>query len=111
MNEYIFYTCEGYTYSPKEEKEIENCQIIGRAEGKNVAEAQHVLLEANPWIEEYGFDISKAIHKQLLTDENKKDIKTIVDCFLANAFKHYQECNEPQDHIYLALKRLQELVC
>lgn len=30
MNEYIFYTFEGYTYPPKEDKEGENCLVLGK---------------------------------------------------------------------------------
>ena len=110
MNEYIFYTCEGYTYPPKEDMEVENCQVLGRAFGKNVKDARNNLEERCPWIKECGFDIYEAISKQLLTDDNKKDIKAIVDYLIEDEYKHYQELEEPQSHIYLILKRLQEIV-
>ena len=109
MNEYIFYTCEGSTYPPREDKEVENCQLLGRAYGKNVREARKLLEEECPWIKECGFNIDEAISKQLLTDENRKDIKTIVEYLLEGEYKHYHELGEPQDHIYITLKRLQDL--
>ena len=45
MNEYIFYTTEGYTYPPKEDMEIENCQVLGRAYGETAKEAKVNLLQ------------------------------------------------------------------
>ncbi|MBR0072383.1 MAG: hypothetical protein IJP95_00965 [Bacteroidales bacterium] len=45
MNKYIFYTCEGYTEPPLEYNEIENCQVLGRAIGKNIKEARKYLLK------------------------------------------------------------------
>ena len=55
MNEYIFYTTEGHTTSPND-SDVENCQMLGRAYGKNIDEAQANLLKDNPWIIETGFD-------------------------------------------------------
>ena len=75
MNEYIFYTCEGYTYPPIEDMEVENCQVLGCAEGNNVDEAIHNLLKENPWITECGFNIEEAFCKQLLTDVQREDIE------------------------------------
>lgn len=69
MNEYIFYTSEGYTYPPKVENLVDNCQMLGRALGQNSEEAQENLLKENPWIVECGFDIEEAICKQLVNDE------------------------------------------
>ena len=61
MNEYIFYTTEGYTYPPKEDMEIENCQVLGRAYGETAKEAKVNLLQRCPWIQESGFDIEEII--------------------------------------------------
>ena len=30
MNEYLFYTFEGYTEGPNVDYQVENCQILGR---------------------------------------------------------------------------------
>lgn len=68
MSEYIFYTTEGFTQDPNENN-IENCQVLGRAFGKNAKEARCNLLKENPWIEEAGFDTTDLIVKQLLTEE------------------------------------------
>ena len=39
MNEYIIYTLEGYTIAPNESIEVENCQVLGFANGSNIDEA------------------------------------------------------------------------
>ena len=38
MTEYIFYTTEGFTQAPDGE-DIENCQLLGRAYGKDKHDA------------------------------------------------------------------------
>lgn len=65
MNEYIFYTTEGYTIAPNENVEINNCQVLGRAFGHNANEALKNLQKENPWILEAGFNEHKFIVKQL----------------------------------------------
>lgn len=65
MNEYIFYTTEGFTQDPNG-NDIENCQVLGRAFGNNKDEAQDNLLRDNPWINEAGFSKSEFIVKQIL---------------------------------------------
>lgn len=50
MNEYIFYTAEGLTYPPREDKEVENCQVLGRGCGTNEIEARENLIKQCPWI-------------------------------------------------------------
>ena len=45
MNEYIFYTAEGLTYPPREDKEVENCQVLGRACGTSEIEARDNLIK------------------------------------------------------------------
>ncbi len=75
MNEYLFYTCEGYTYPPKEREYVENCQVLGRAIGENVKDAKENLLKDNSWIVECGFDIEKAFYEQILSEEHKNNIE------------------------------------
>ncbi len=74
MNEYIFYTCEGYTYPPREDKEAENCQVLGRAEGHNVEEAKKTLLKNNQWIEECRFNTSEIIGQQIVNESLQKEL-------------------------------------
>lgn len=86
MNEYIFYSCEGFTYPPKEGSIVDNCQVLGLALGQNAKEAQDNLLNENPWIVECGFDIDEATCKQLVNDEiseilsrNREEIEYLVN--------------------------------
>lgn len=78
MSEYIFYTTEGSTQDPNGD-DVENCQILGKVFGRNEEEAKCNLIKENPWIEEAGFDTTDLIAKQLLTEEQKADIKAVVD--------------------------------
>ena len=66
MNEYIFYTAEGHTTAPNESVEVENCQVLGTAKGKNENEAKQNLLKENPWIAVAGFNSSEFLHRQIL---------------------------------------------
>lgn len=99
MNQYIFFTTEGTTFPPKEGKDVDNCQLLGRAKGKTSEEAKSNLLKANPWIEDSGFDSDCIIAEQILTKEQRKDIQTLVEGLLrecadnqilciANGLKH-----------------------
>ena len=54
MNEYIFYTTEGYTEGPNGEQ-VENCQLLGTAFGIDHNEAMDKLFDENPWIAQAGF--------------------------------------------------------
>lgn len=83
MNKYIFFTTEGTTYPPIEGKEVDNCQLLGRAYGQTPEEAKSNLLKDNPWIEDSGFDSDCVIVEQVLTEEQRKDIQTLVEYFLS----------------------------
>ena len=110
MNEYIFYTAEGVTLPPYEDKGVENCQLLGFAKGKNSSEAKDLLLKENPWIIESGFSISEIWVRQVLTNEQIKDIQAIVDYNWADEEKHYEESGEyPKKHIFEVLKRLKQI--
>ncbi|MBQ9666229.1 MAG: hypothetical protein IJV33_07145 [Bacteroidaceae bacterium] len=65
MNEYIFYTPEGFTTAPNEDVEVENCQVLGCAYGDSEANAQVNLMKDNPWIAKACFDPSRFIVRQL----------------------------------------------
>ncbi|MDN0071690.1 hypothetical protein QVN97_06690 [Bacteroides caecigallinarum] len=58
MKTFLFYTTEGYTESPNNTS-IENCQLLGEADGETVEEAFTNLIKENSWIEEYGFHTYK----------------------------------------------------
>ncbi len=64
MNEYIFYTTEGYTEGPNN-KAVENCQMLGIAFGASPAEALESLLNENEWIAESGFSKEKILFRRL----------------------------------------------
>ena len=105
MSEYIFYTTAGFTQAPNGNN-VENCQVLGRAFGKNIKEARCNLIKENPWIEEVGFDMEDLLVMQLLTEEQKADIKAVVDYLWEDEHKHFQEEYYPKNHIYRILKRL-----
>lgn len=110
MNEYIFYTNERFTIPPHEEKEVENCQVLGRAFGDNEKNACDNLVKDNPWIKDCGFDIEKAVSMQLLTKETKQDINILVQYLIEDEYRKFQELGSPKEHIYHSLKRLQEVI-
>ena len=59
MNSYIFITTEGYTYQPKSESpepDIENCQVIGFAQGSDEYHAFTNLFKQNPSLLETKFN-------------------------------------------------------
>ncbi len=66
MNEYIFYTTAGYTLAPDGETEVENCQVLGFAQGHNVAEAKAHLLAEQAWIVELGYADELILSRQVL---------------------------------------------
>lgn len=68
MNEYIFYTTDGYTYPPNENEEVDNCQVLGISCGKNAKEAKENLLKNNTWIVEFGYDTINITYKKLATN-------------------------------------------
>ena len=105
MNEYIFYTVEGSTKGPNG-NEIENCQVLGRLQAKNERLAKQLLLQDNPWIIESGFNPANIIAKQIFTEDQKKDIETVVEYLWEDEQRHCQELSYPKWHIYKVLRRL-----
>lgn len=69
MAEYIFYTTEGFAQAPNGE-DIENCQLLGRAYGRNKHQALENLLIESPWIKDGEFDPYKAIGKEIASTCN-----------------------------------------
>ena len=125
MNGYVFYTFEGYTESPTG-KECENIQLLGFEYGKNKYDAKKTLVKTRNWIEELDFDVEEIEAKQLLTEENKKDIKAIVEYLWQDEKRHFEKgigvdmdvdsCGVSQlesicpNHIFCVLKRLNDLI-
>ncbi|MDE6808035.1 MAG: hypothetical protein K2I98_06220 [Prevotella sp.] len=85
MSEYIFYTTEGFTRAP-DNNNIENCQLLGIADGKDSQEALDNLIRNNSWIVERGFELHKAICRELASTINT-DAKL---SFLTNLLDKYQ---------------------
>ena len=59
MKTYVFITEEGLTYQPNSEStepDIENCQVIGFAEGNSPEEAFNNLIAENGYLLENNFD-------------------------------------------------------
>lgn len=108
MNEYIFYTAEGYTYPPLEDFDVNNCQLLGRAFGNNAEEAKNNLLKDNAWIETCGFDVKEIICKQLVTDEIKQDVKKLLQYMLDDDCSCFQRDGEQSYHISSLLLKLKE---
>ena len=69
MTEYIFYTTEGFTQAPDGD-DIENCQLLGRAYGKDKHDALSNLLKEKPWTKERGFEPCEIICKELVSTSN-----------------------------------------
>lgn len=86
MNEYIFYTCEGYTEPPAEGHVVENCQVLGRETGETAEEAKRNLLHNRPWIVECGVDAEEIICKQIVTEKLHESIKkqVVINEYLVN---------------------------
>lgn len=58
MNTYLFYTDEGYTVAPNNNK-LDNLQILGIEDGKTKDEALIKLFRNNEWIKKEKFSKSR----------------------------------------------------
>ena len=105
MADFLFYTSEGFT-QVRNGIDIENCQMLGIAKGKDKVEAQDNLLKDNPWIEEADFNRSEFIVEQLLPDEERIAIKEVLDYLWDDEEKHFEESGKPNNHIFRILKHL-----
>lgn len=109
MNEYIFYTAEGYTITPNEDYDVENCQVIGRTFGKTSDEAMKNLLKENKWIENSGFNQKEFYIKQILTEEQRNDIKLLIDYLLNEKEINLEKKDERKNHILKLISRLEQI--
>lgn len=112
MNEYMFYTFEGFTESP-DKNNCENLQILGFVKAENLEIAKKCLLVNNDWILKYGFDTEKILSKKILTEESLASIKTVVDYLWKDEEKDYEEClvsgKNVDNHILKHLRKLKLL--
>lgn len=112
MNEYMFYTFEGFTQSPNK-TDCENLQILGFEKAENLEIAKSHLLANNEWILKYGFDKKKILSKRILTEESLASIKTVVDYLWKDEEKDYEEClvsgKNVDNHILKHLRKLKLL--
>ena len=112
MNEYMFYTFEGFTQSPNK-TDCENLQILGFEKAENLEIAKSHLLANNEWILKYGFNTEKILSKKILTGESLASIKTVVDYIWEDEEKDYEEClvsgKNVDNHILKHLRKLKLL--
>lgn len=90
MNEYIFYTSEGFTKSPNE-TDCENMQILGFEKGENLEEAKSNLLKNNQWILKYGFSKDEIKANQFIDKSTVENIKTVINYLWKDEEKHFEE--------------------
>ena len=81
MNEYMFYTFEGFTQSP-DKNNCENLQILGFEKAENLEIAKKCLLANNDWISKHGFDKKKNPFKENFDRRNTKFSKKCCQLFL-----------------------------
>ena len=109
MNEYMFYTAEGFSQSPNE-TDCENLQILGFEKAESLEIAKEQLLENNDWIFQYGFNAEEILSKKILTEETEASIKTVVDYLWKDEERHYEEClatdGKVENHIFNHLRKL-----
>lgn len=81
MNEYLIYTLGGFCQAPNGDS-IDNCQVLGRAKGKDEVEAIENLLLENPWIIDSGYERKDFMIIQILN--------TNPECVLYKVFPHIE---------------------
>ena len=109
MNEYICYIEGRTTEFPIKTPSDQRIQMLGRAYGRNVKEAKERLLAENPWILKTDINISNIFIEQTLTNEQRSDIRAIIDYLWKDEERHYEESERPLNHIFNIMKRLKVL--
>lgn len=66
MKTFIFFTGDGFTYSPTDVL-CKNYQILGFESGKSQEEAFDTFLVNNLWVSEYGFSLENIVTRQVAT--------------------------------------------
>ena len=106
MNEYIIYTLEGHTSAPNDNIEVDNCQVLDRVIGANQKEAQINLVKDNPWIASAGFDPSKFIVKQILTEEQRTDVLALLNYLTSEELQCTNNINSNAMDIIKRLRKI-----
>lgn len=104
-----FYTTEGHTDAPNDRIEVENCQVLGTARGSNECKALENLLKENTWIDEAGFAPAEFFVRQIMSDEQRRDINILIDYLWTDEERHFEESEGKENHISNVLKRLKGL--
>ena len=52
--------------------------------------------------------LAELAHWELQLDSIKNDLQKIVDYLFEDEFKHYIESNKPDDHIFVAVNRVEK---
>jgi hypothetical protein len=79
MKSYIFITTEGHTFQPNTEAiepDIENCQVIGFADGLNPPQAFENLLRDNSYLSQTTFN--ELICYELRNDYRKNSVSFFI---------------------------------
>ncbi len=109
MNEYIFYTSEGFTQSP-DGTACENMQILGFEKGRTFEEAKSNLLKNNPWILEYGFSEDEIKTNHIIDKPTIENIKIVIDYLWKDEEKHFEEEQasgfDVSNHIFNYLRQI-----
>jgi len=105
MNKYVFYIDDECNKSSKNNK-CENIQFLGIEKGKSQFEAKQKLISEK----KLNFEESTIKSKQLFSEDNKKEIKTVIEYLWEDEKKHFEENDCPSNHIFFILKKLKELV-
>ncbi|MBQ9578480.1 MAG: hypothetical protein IJR28_02990 [Ottowia sp.] len=109
MNEYLFWTMEGWTESPREGYEVENCQLLGRQQADSLDAARQRLLRENGSILGAGFDAEEIRADQTITQQQKGDIQRVVKYLWENEQRAWEAQGNPDGHIFCALQRLRNM--
>jgi len=110
MKKYILITTEGTSIAPNENTYVENCQVLGEIMAENPVHAIDRFFNEQPWACQAGFSHENIICKQILSQENKTDLKKIIDYLWNDELKFYQENGYPSDHIFKTLENIKALI-
>ena len=105
--EYLIYTTEGATIAPNDEVQIENCQLLGRAIGEDLSEAVDNMFEEQKWLKLAGFNPDECFGAQIITNNQKEDLKELLD-FLCT--EHFEESGFVDEHIFKIIERLRKIL-
>ncbi len=65
MKHYVFYTTEGYTFSPNY-NDIENCQILAFEHARDIKSARDLFNQRHEYLVKQGFSLEKIVCKEIV---------------------------------------------